>query len=221
MSQALLTPPRRKITPRAARPAALPELENGDHLGAVEFMRRYERMRSTRKAQLIEGIVFMPSPVRTDVHAIPDGLIQLWLGTYALNHESLAVCPNASLILDAENALQPDAILCSAPAPGRRTWLNENGYLCGSPEFICEIAASSASVDLHEKYRAYRRAGVTEYLVWLVAEKRVRWFQLVDGEYTEAKERGGKLHSLIFPGLILDVKALLKLDRKKVIAALS
>lgn len=221
MNTAQLSPARRKQQRKVATPPLPPCLENGDHLSAVEFMRRYEGMPGTRKAQLIEGRVLMPSPVRTDVHAIPDGLIQLWLGTYALNHEGLEVCPNASLILDAENALQPDAILCSTPKPGGRTWLNQNGYLCGSPEFVCEIAASSASVDLHEKYRAYRRAGVAEYLVWLTAEKRVRWFQAVDGDYTEAKERGGKLHSLIFPGLVLDLKALLKLDRKKLIAALA
>lgn len=83
-------------------------------------MRRYEGMPATRKAQLIEGVVCMPSPVRTDVHAFPDGLIQLWLGSYAL-HEDLEVCPNASHMLDADNALQPYAILFSSPKPGGRT----------------------------------------------------------------------------------------------------
>ena len=221
MSQVLLTPPRRKPAAHAVRPASLPGLENGDHLTAVEFMRRYEAMTGTRKAQLIDGRVFMPSPVRAKSHGAPDNVIQFWIASYAMNHPELEAYTNSSILLDAENSLQPDAILCTQPQEGARTWLDKNDYLCGSPEFVCEIAASSASIDLHEKYRAYRRAGVAEYLVWLTAEKRVCWFQWVDGDYTEAKERGGKLHSLIFPGLVLDVKALVKLDRKKVVAALT
>jgi Uma2 family endonuclease len=128
--------------------------------------------------------------------------------------------PNATIILDAENTLQPDAILCSQPRKGGRVWLNDKNYLCGSPELVCEIAASSASIDLHEKFRVYRRNGVQEYLVWLTLEKKVRWFQLIDEEYVEMKERAGKLSSVVFPGLILDVKALIKMDRKRVIAAL-
>ena len=94
------------------------------------------------------------------------------------------------------------------------------GYLCGTPELVCEIAASSASVDLHDKFRAYRRNGIQEYLVWLTLEKRVRWFQLTEQEYVEQKERGGRLTSKIFPGLVLDVRVLLKFDKAKVIAAL-
>ena len=224
MSSTLLPLPRRKTALRKARPTLdtpPPSLENGDHLSAVEFMRRYESMPSTRKIQLIEGIVFMPSPVRAKSHGAPDNVVQFWLASYAMNHPELEAYANTSILLDAENSLQPDAMLCTQPAEGARTHLDEKGYLCGSPELVCEITASSASVDLHAKYRAYRRAGVAEYLVWLTEEKRVRWFQLVDGDYLEAKERHGKLHSQIFPGLTLDVKALLKLDRKKVIAALS
>lgn len=221
MIQAQPSPPRRKPRGQSrAKSAPVPGLENGDHLSAVEFMRRYEGMPGTRKAQLIEGRVLMPSPVRAKSHGAPDNVIQFWLATYAMNHPELEAYSNTSILLDAENSLQPDAMLCTQPQAGARTWLDEKDYLCGSPELICEIAASSASVDLHEKYRAYRRAGVAEYLVWLTAEKTVRWFQLVDGDYTEAREQGGKLQSLVFPGLILDVKALLKLDRKKVVAAL-
>ena len=48
----------------------------------------------------------------------------------------------------------------------------------------------------------------------------VRWFQLIEGDYQELKERAGRLESVIFPGLILDVKALLKLDRSQLLTAL-
>lgn len=195
-------------------------LENGDRLGVAEFLRRYEKLPGLRKAQLIEGVVHMPSPVRTDVHAEPDGLLHLWLGVYALEHENLKLLPNATLLLDPDNAPQPDVILCSAPVKGGRVWLNDQGYLCGKPELVCEVAASSVSVDMHDKMRAYRRNGIQEYLVWLTQEQRVRWFKLTDDGYEELKETGGKIRSEVFKGLILDVKALLRLDRKKVVAAL-
>ncbi|MES2705547.1 MAG: Uma2 family endonuclease [Verrucomicrobiota bacterium] len=208
--------PRRRVS-KAVRPAVL---ENGDRLTAHEFMRRYEAMPGLRKAQLIDGKVFMPSPVRADAHAEPDGLIQLWLGLYSIGHPELKVYPNATLILDADNAFQPDAILCSQPRAGGSVWLDEKGYLRGAPEFICEIAASSASIDLHAKFQAYRRHGVREYLVWLTGENTLRWFQLEEDDYVEKKARGGLHSSAVFPGLVLDTKALLRGDKAKLAAAL-
>lgn len=205
------------------RPALLVDplpLENGDELHASEFLRRYESMDDVRKAELIEGAVHMPSPVRADMHAQPDGLVQTWLGTYAIAND-LNSYPNATLLLDSENAFQPDAILCSKPRKGGRVWLNEKGYLCGSPEFICEIAASTASVDLHSKLRVYRRHGISEYLVWRTAEREVDWFVLEDEEFIRLSPgKDGKISSRIFPGLVLDVKALIKLDGAKVLNAL-
>ena len=218
---ALLLPPPPRVARRVPARQASPTLENGDHLTVEVFMRRYEAAKEVRKAQLIEGIVYMPSPVRADAHAKPDGILQLWLGTYALHRPDLEVYPNATLLLDPDNAPQPDAILCTAPRDGGRVWLNDKGYLCGAPELVCEVAASSAAVDLHEKFRAYRRNGISEYLVWLTTERQVRWFRLVEQNYVEQKEQAGRLTSGIFPGLTLDVRALLKFDKAKVIAALT
>jgi len=220
LETAKTTRQRRQADVSRAKVSRPPLLENGDRLTALEFLRRYEAMPGLKKAQLIEGIVYMPSPVRAKQHAEPDGLIQGWLFTYALEHPELRCYPNATLLLAPDNAPQLDAILCSTPRRGGHVWLNDDGYLCGKPELVCEIAASSASVDLHEKLRAYQRNGIQEYLVWLTTEQRVCWFRLVEQEYQEMKETGGKLHSAVFPGLVLDVKALLKLDSPRVIAAL-
>src|SRR5436190_19220762 len=55
-------------------------LENGAHLSASEFLRRYEAMPEVKKAELINGIVYMGSPVRYDQHGKPDNLLQTWLG---------------------------------------------------------------------------------------------------------------------------------------------
>lgn len=43
--------------------SAMPRLENGDHLTRAEFERRYAAMPDVKKAELIEGMVMMPSPV--------------------------------------------------------------------------------------------------------------------------------------------------------------
>jgi Uma2 family endonuclease len=220
VSSALLSPPAVSRRPRV-RTAPMPALENGDHLHVAEFLRRYEAASEVKKAQLIEGTVQMPSPVRADLHGKPDNLIQGWLFTFTLLHPELEAYTNVTLLLDSENAPQPDAILCSAPQRGGRVWLNEKGYLCGAPELVCEIAASSASIDLHEKHRAYCRAGVSEYLVWLTVEKKVIWYVQQDSEFVSLKpDAKGRISSRVFPGLVLDTKALLRLDRAAVIEAL-
>ena len=82
-----------------------------------------------------------------------------------------------------------------------------------------EIAASSASYDLHDKLRAYRRNGVQEYVVWRVYDKQIDWFRLVNEEYAVQKpDDSGLLHSQIFPGLCLAVQALLDGDLTRVLA---
>lgn len=134
----------------------------------------------------------------------------------------MEVYTNSTLLLDAENTLQPDAMLCSTPVKGGRVWLNAKGYLCGSPELVCEVAASTTSLDLHQKFRAYCRNGVSEYLVWLVLEERFVWYVLEDGEYVELKaDAAGLLKSRVFKGLVLDTKAALKGQAAKVIARLN
>lgn len=210
-----------EVSARSSRRARKsPPLENGDRLTSAEFLRRYEAMPEIKKAELIEGHVHMPPPLRADAHSEPDGLLHIWLGYYAVSHTDLKLYPNTTLLLDADNTPQPDCILCTTPRRGGHVWLNEKGYLCGRPELVCEVAASSASIDLHDKLNAYRRNGIAEYLVWVVAERRIRWFALVEQEYVEMKERSGVIVSRIFPKLALDVKAMLKLDGAKVLATL-
>ena len=206
--------------PRASVRRKLPPLENGDRLTSAEFLRRYEAMPELKKAELIEGRVHLMQPLSAEFHAEPDGILHTWLGIYALHKPGFKFYPNATAILDADNTPQPDSILCTTPREGHRVWLNEDGYLCGRPELVCEVAASSASIDLHDKLNAYRRNGVSEYLVWVVRERRVCWFALEDERYVEMKPRHGILTSRIFPKLALDVKALLRLDGAKVLATL-
>lgn len=196
-------------------------LENGEFMHSREFLRRYERMPQVKKAELIEGVVYTGSPVSTN-HAIPDGIIHGWLALYAARNPGVQFMPNATVILDAENTVQPDALLRRLPEHGGLSRVNENGYLTGPPELIVEVAGSSASIDLRDKRRAYCRNGLREYLVWLVAEARLEWFCLEDDEYRpQLPDAEGVLHSRVFPGLRLPVAPLLACDTARVLEALT
>ena len=202
-------------------PARLAEpLENGDALTGREFLRRYQAMPSLKKAELIEGVVIMGSPVR-QIHAEPDNLIQLVLGFYATHSPTVRAATNATVLLDADNILQPDALLRLLPEAGGKCGVNDEGYLTGPPELVVEIAASSASIDVRDKLRVYRRSGVREYLVWKTVQRQFDWWRLVEGDYQRIEPDGdGVIESIVFHGLVLDVPAMLALDAAKVLARL-
>ena len=144
------------------------DLASGDRLTRAEFERRYAALPENLKCELIEGVVYMASPLRYESHAKPHGRIMLWLGVYATATPGVECADNATVRLDLDNEVQPDALLRRLPACGGQTRVGDDDYLDGAPELIAEIAASSASYDLHDKLRAYRRNGVREYLVWRV-----------------------------------------------------
>ena len=194
------------------RPAAgrVPALENGDRLTRYEFERRYAARPDLKKAQLIEGIVYMPSPVGV-AHAGPHAMIQTVLLVYAASTPGVHGYDNATVRLDLDNEPQPDVLLCIDPGGACR--VSGDNYLEGAPELVVEVAASSTSIDLHDKLRAYRRNGVQEYVVWRTHEQRIDWFELVEGEYRALPpDDAGVVHSRIFPGLRLAVAALLNGD---------
>jgi Uma2 family endonuclease len=200
---------------------AVVPLENGERLSAAAFLRRYEAMPGVKKAELIEGVVYMGSPVRL-VHAEPDNLVQLWLGLYAARTPGTRAAANGTVRLDADNVLQPDAFLRLTEDCGGTAQVDGDSYLQGAPELVVEIAASSSAIDLHDKLRAYRRNGVKEYLVWRTLDGELDWFVLEEGEYARQQPDGeGLCRSAQFPGLVLNVPALLAQEGAKVIASLS
>ncbi|MFO7030302.1 hypothetical protein B9T07_09695, partial [Limnospira fusiformis CCALA 023] len=126
-----------------------------------------------------------------------------------------------SVRLDMDNEPQPDALLRMEEAAGGQSRISEDDYIEGPPELIVEIAASSASKDLHDKLHAYRRNGVREYLVWLVDGSEFRWYVLFEGRYQlQQIDESGCLKSQFFPGLWLDVNALLSGNMAQVLAKL-
>ncbi|WP_442923107.1 Uma2 family endonuclease [Microcoleus sp. A006_D1] len=194
-------------------------LENGDRLSRAEFERRYSAMPEVKKAELIEGIVYIASPVRFRSHGEPHAHIIGWLGVYEAATPGVELGANATVRLDADNEPQPDALL--RIDAGGRSHISDDDYVEGAPELIVEIAASSASYDLHEKLRVYRRNGVQEYVIWRVYNCELDWLQLRDGEYVPIEPNAeGIICSEVFPGLRLDKFALLAGDLARVLEVL-
>ncbi len=198
--------------------AILPPLESGDHLSRAEFERRYDAMPDLKKAELIEGVVYVPSPVRV-LHGRPHASVLGWLTIYAAATPGVELMADTTVRLDLENEPQPDALLRIAPDAGGRSRTSDEGYVEGPPELIIEVAASSVSIDRHTKLRVYQRNGVQEYLLWLVLDRRIEWFALREGVYVPlAPDERGVVQSQAFPGLRLAVPALLEGDLARVLA---
>ncbi|MDZ8223353.1 Uma2 family endonuclease [Nostoc sp. ChiVER01] len=199
----------------------IPLLENGDKLSLYEFERRYNAMPNLKKAELIEGIVYMPAALRFRSHGQPHGWIVGWLFTYEAATPGVASAVEPTVRLDLDNEPQPDAVLLINPEAGGQARLSEDDYIEGAPELIVEIAASSVAIDLHAKKQAYRRNGVKEYIVWQVLDQKLTWFYLEQGEYVElATDSNGILRSQIFPGLWLGVTELLAGNMQSVLTVL-
>lgn len=208
----------RALSPKGAAPEVLP-LENGDRLTRAEFERRYDAMPGLKKAELVEGVVYVPSPVRYTQHGEPSSDIEIWLGTYRVSTPGVKSAGNTTVRLDFDNELQPDTLL--RLERGGRSEIGPDGYLEGPPELIVEVAASSSSYDLHDKLRAYRRNGVQEYVIWRVLERGLDWLVLREGSYERLEpDEAGVLRSEVFPGLWLAVPALLSGDMPAVLATL-
>ncbi|MFN8523643.1 MAG: Uma2 family endonuclease [Chloroflexota bacterium] len=190
---------------------AIRRLENGDRLTRAEFERRYEAMPNLKKAELIEGVVYVPSPVRLDQHGAPHAAMVGWAVVYSAATPGIVVGDNATVRLDLDNEPQPDVLLRAA-SHGRST-VDPDGYVEGAPELVVEIAASSVSYDLHAKLAVYRRSGVREYVVWRVLDDAIDWFVLTEGEYVRTEpDSSGICRSQVFPGLWLNVPAMLAGD---------
>src|SRR5947209_7731622 len=91
--------------------ASEPLLEAGDHLSRDEFERRYELMPHVKKAELIEGTVYMPSPARFKRHAKPTSQVTAWLSIYASETPGVECAANSTVRLDLDNEPQPDVLL--------------------------------------------------------------------------------------------------------------
>ena len=196
----------------AAPPRTLiPALESGMCLTAEEFDRIYELHPEIKKAELVQGVVYVGGPVRIAEHGVPDGLLRTWGGNYALTRADVRCGANGTVRLSATDRVQPDSMLWNST--GGSATIGSDDYMDGAPELAVEVAASSASYDLHTKKESYRKAGVQEYVVWVTEEDRILWFALEGGAYIElAADADGWTRSRVFPGLRLHIERLLNGD---------
>lgn len=197
-------------------PQQLP-FDNGDVMSRKEFHRLYSECEELEHVELIEGVVYLPSPTRYEGHMQEQRLVIRWLDAYATRTPGVDWAPPGSVLLDDENEPEPDVMLMREDRA-----IVDDGYLASPPELVVEIAASSVSRDLHQKKRAYERNGIREYIVWRTRDEAIDWFRQVDGKYQRVEPNAdGIIESEEFPGLRLDVPAMLAQDRERVLAALA
>ncbi|HEX4132142.1 MAG TPA: Uma2 family endonuclease [Pirellulales bacterium] len=184
----------------------VPPLENGDCLSRDEFERRYEAMPEVHQAELIDGVVYMPSPIYLP-HADSHAAIVTWLGMYAAQTPGVQCLACGSIRIDDKNEVQPDAYL--RLLTGGKSTTDAEKYVVGAPELVAEVASSSVSRDMHQKLRLYERIGVREYLVWRVLDREIDWYQLEAGRFQPlVSGDDGIVRSRVFPGLWLDRAAM-------------
>lgn len=196
-------------------PPTPPPLQHGERLTTGEFWRRYEAMPDLKKAELIEGVVYVGSPVTIEYHGTPDSHLLTVLGTYRAFTPGVEIGNNSTVRLDKGNVVQPDGLLYIESGCGGRVKL-QKGYVVGGPELAAEIAATTADYDFGKKMPLYRRNGILEYVVWRVLDRAIDWFVLRGGDYEKLPLTDGIYRSETFPGLWLDAEALLNGDLPRV-----
>jgi Uma2 family endonuclease len=195
------------------RDLSFPPLETGQCLASDEFMRRYEAAPDLKNIELIEGVVYVASPVRLGNHAKPHLCVIAWIGNYMARTPGTDGGADCTTILDDKNVPQPDCVLFLLPEHGGQTHVSEKDYLVGAPELAVEISASTASADRNKKLTAYERNGIREYIICRVLDAQVDWLFLKDGKYQRlAPSADGILRSITFPGLWLDPATLFRGD---------
>jgi hypothetical protein len=210
------------IPPRPRTGRAIPLLVEGAKLSAAEFIRRYDAMPDLKKAELIEGIVYMTSAARYTVHGKQDGLMHGWAGGFALIQPGVQFAPNTTIHFTPDDICQPDAMLFRFKNDGGRVSIHPDGCLECAPELVIEIAASSLWIDVGKKKDLYRRCGVREYIVWRTEVNVLDWWTLENGDYVPLAASADGIHrSVIFPGLWMDSSALLAGNGLKVMAVLN
>jgi Uma2 family endonuclease len=211
------TPP----TSLTDRDGAIPPLENGDRLTRPEFERRYDATPSLKNAELIEGLVFLRLTIPHRQHGGPHARLIGWLGNYSAYTPGVDGGNSCHIRMDRNNMPQPDGILFIRPECGSQVRIDADDYLDGAPDLIGEVAATGASLELHDKLVVYRRNDVREYIVWRVFDRQIDWFVLrAEGYVKLTAGDDGVLRSTNFPGLWLDPGALLREDHETLLAVL-
>ena len=201
------------------RSAVAEPLIEGQELDRETFHERYEASPPGLRAELIGGVVVMPSPVG-DRHAIVSGNAVTWLNLYKYRTPGVQVGDNGSAALDDSSEVQPDASMRILPERGGQTTVI-GGIIGGAPELVVEVSQSSRSIDLGAKRLDYERTGTREYIVLALDPDELFWHRLEGGRLVRVPpDFDGIYRSTIFPGLWLDPAGLLDDDGPAMVATL-
>jgi Uma2 family endonuclease len=196
-----------------------PPLCDGDRLTSDEFLRRWEAMPEVKHAELIDGIVYMPSPV-SDTHSDFHWMLSHWLATYEDATPGCKGGMEGTWLMGDRNVPQPDISFRILPQSGGQSRI-DGAYAAGAPELIVEVAVSSRSRDLGSKRKLYEGMGVREYLVAVTGQSKFLWYEWSERGYQPLKPGAdGIFRSRGFPGLWLDPDALWRRDRPRLFAVL-
>ena len=192
------------------RSGEIPPLRNGDRLALAEFERRYNAMPNLKKADLIEGVVYI-EPTVTFPHGRANADVVGWMGFYQMVTPRVIGSVRASIRLGPRSEVQPDSLLLIAPEAGGQSRVGADGLLEGPPELVAEVTFNASSYDLHDKFKLYQRSGVREYIAWRLEDEEIDWFVSREGRFDRLTPcRRGWLRSECFPGLWLDQVALIQ-----------
>jgi Uma2 family endonuclease len=202
-----------------ARLPAVSPLVEGQRLDQPTFHERYEAMPPGVRAELIGGVVFMPSPVGKR-HYVTTANAVGWLWTYRNRTPGTETGDNGSTALDEIGEVQPDAFLRVLPDRGGQTQ-DFGKIIKGAPELVIEVADSSKGVDLGLKLADYERNGTMEYIVFTIDPDDVFWHVRQGGRLVRnPPDADGLYRSKTFPGLWLDPDALIADDGPAMVATL-
>jgi Uma2 family endonuclease len=192
---------------------------SGDRMTQADFHRRYQHYPDDAKFELVGGIVYMASPTRI-AHGEHGATLGTVLGLYAISTPGVVASGDATCILGEESEPQPDHLLRILRECGGRSWVDDDEYLRGPPEWVGEIAYSSRAIDLNQKKDDYQRAGVCEYLVHSLEDRTLHWFDFVAHNRIRPS-RDGVLRSRVFPGLWIHEEALLSRNGTRLVEVLN
>ena len=195
-------------------------LYNGQNLDQPEFHELYLLTPKNFRAELIEGVVHVASPLGYS-HGTFDSTFNWFLKNYTYETPGLSVMSGGTTKLNLKNEYQPDLAMLVKPGLGGQVILDAKGYVVGCPDLVVEVSASTLATDLKQKKQVYESTGAREYIVIDTRHRAIFWFRRRRGKFADLyPDPGGVYRSVEFPGLWLDAPAFFREDDRQMTAVL-